>query len=72
MSRFIINKNVQPSGEYEVHNLTSGCGAMPLPQNQIDLGWHSSCHGALAQARMSWPQAVIDGCAFCCPSCHTR
>lgn len=48
MVRFIINHNAQSNGDHEVHNATYGCTFMPTAENQIDLGSHLSCHGAVA------------------------
>lgn len=55
MPRFIINKNAQSNGDHEVHNATTGCAYMPNTENQIDLGSHTDCHGAvsLRQTRMA-------------------
>ena len=72
MSRFVINKNQQPNGDYEVHNASAGCQYMPKPENQIDLGTHPSCHGAVAKAKADYPNAKINGCYYCCNPCHTR
>ena len=71
MEQFIININPQNSGEHEVHNKTRGCRSMPDYQNQVDLGFHSSCHSAVASAKAQWPNAKIDGCYYCCNACHT-
>ena len=71
MERFVLNQNVQANGDYEVHNVTTGCTYMPQPQNQIDLGYHASCHGEVAEAKSKWPTARINGCFWCCPACHT-
>lgn len=71
MPQFILNQNQQDSGDYEVHNKTTGCPRMPLPENQIDLGTHPSCHGAVANAKARWPNLKIDGCYYCCNECHT-
>ncbi|WP_343224791.1 hypothetical protein [Pelagicoccus sp. SDUM812005] len=71
MPQFIINKNQQDNGDYEVHNATSGCQYMPLPQNQVDLGYHASCHGAVLHAKRQWPNERINGCFWCCRACHT-
>lgn len=71
MSRFIVNRNAQPNGDHEVHNATLGCGHMPLPANQIDLGEHASCAGAVSQARRTWANNRINGCYYCCNACHT-
>jgi len=71
MPRFVINKKPQANGDHEVHNASTGCSYMPLPENQIDLGTHSTCHGAVAQAKRQWPDSRINGCYYCCNECHT-
>lgn len=71
MQRFIINRNEQPNGDYEVHNKTTGCTHMPLLSNQIDLGLHTDCHGAVRHAKQQWPKEKINGCYWCCRVCHT-
>lgn len=71
MARFVLNRSQQSNGDHEVHNVTTGCAYMPLPQNQIDLGEHSNCYGAVAYAKQNWPGSRINGCYYCCNSCHT-
>ncbi|MBB87297.1 MAG: hypothetical protein CMP06_08370 [Xanthomonadales bacterium] len=71
MPRFVMNKNAQSNGDHEVHNTTSGCRYMPQPFNQIDLGVHLTCHGAVAQAKRQYPSWRINGCYYCCNVCHT-
>jgi hypothetical protein len=71
MDRFILNKNAQVNGDHEVHNVTKGCLYMPNSANQIDLGYHSSCHEAVAKAKKMWPQYRINGCYYCANECHT-
>lgn len=72
MPKFILNKNQQPNGDYEVHNATTGCSWMPEPSNQIDLGNHLTCHGAVAFAKAQYPEKRrTNGCAYCCKACHT-
>lgn len=71
MADYIINKNPQPNGDYEVHNATTGCSYMPKPENQIALGYHLSCEGAVFAARNNWPNSRINGCYYCCNPCHT-
>lgn len=71
MPRFVININAQSNGDHEVHNATSGCSHMPAPKNQIDLGSHASCHGAVAAAKSRWPGSRINGCFYCAGACHT-
>ena len=71
MQRFIINKNQQANGDHEVHNATTGCSYMPNPENRIDLGYHASCHGAVAEAKRRWPGNRINGCYYCANACHT-
>jgi hypothetical protein len=72
MPNFIINKNAQSNGDNEVHNTTDGCSYMPDTENQIALGTHTSCHGAVAHAKSKWPDNRINGCYYCCNPCHTR
>lgn len=71
MDRFIINKNAQANGDHEVHNVTRECSYMPNSENQVDLGYHASCHGAVAVAKTQWPEHRINGCYYCCKPCHT-
>lgn len=71
MPVFVINKNAQENGDHEVHNASTGCSYMPNPQNQIDLGTHTNCHGAVAEAKSRWPDHRINGCYYCCRECHT-
>lgn len=71
MSIFVINKNAQTNGDHEVHNATTGCSFMPNSESQINLGAHASCHGAVAEAKNRWPGHRINGCYYCCRSCHT-
>jgi hypothetical protein len=71
MQSFIKNRNVQLNGDYEVHNTTTGCKFMPLLENQIPLGNHLTCLGAVAAARVSWTNERINGCYYCCNPCHT-
>lgn len=71
MPRFILNQNQQANGDHEIHNATTGCSHMPALANQIDLGTHATCDGAVLEAKRRYPSAKIDGCAYCCPSCHT-
>lgn len=71
MASFVLNSHTQANGDNEVHNRTTGCICMPLIEHQLDLGEHADCHGAIAHARQKWPDASINGCAFCCNACHT-
>lgn len=71
MPRFIINKNAQANGDHEVHNATIGCSYMPQQANQVDLGTHLSCAGAVTNAKSKWPGLRINGCYYCSISCHT-
>lgn len=71
MPNYIINKNAQSNGDHEVHEVASDCPHMPASENQIVLGWHSTCHGAVSEAKRRWPEHKIDGCYHCCNTCHT-
>jgi hypothetical protein len=69
MARYCVNRNAQPTGEHEVHNVDT-CGHLPFTENRIGLGSHVSCFTAVAAARQHFWN--VDGCAYCCPQCHTR
>ena len=70
MPQFCINTNSQDNGDNEVHNLTEPCNNMPLGKNQVDLGFHNDCQGAVKLAKAKgWTTA--NGCAHCSPDCHT-
>jgi hypothetical protein len=72
MPTYILNKKAQPgSGDHEIHNTT--CSYLPNSENQIALGFHSDCHDAVAKAKNLHPEikSKINGCYFCCNSCHT-
>jgi len=62
-----MNRKADKENDHEVHETT--CSHGPKPENQIDLGWHATCHGAVAKAKLLDPQA--DGCFYCSPACHT-
>lgn len=69
MPRFIVNTNSDNQGDHEVHNVTDGCAYLPAGQNRKDLGYHDNCHGAVAEAKKTYPTA--NGCYYCCKECHT-
>lgn len=69
MPQYYINKNAQANGDHEVHS--DPCSFMPAPANRVDLGYHASCHTAVADAKRRWPQDRINGCYYCSTACHT-
>lgn len=69
MPNYCVNKVAQTNGDHEVHNLDGGCRYIPAPANQVPLGWHGNCQGAVREAKRYYTQS--NGCAFCAPSCHT-
>ena len=71
MSMYAINRNPQPNGELEMHNIDI-CGHLPDEDNRIYLGHFISSLDALEHARERFPDANIDGCWFCSPEAHTR
>lgn len=73
MPNFIVNRNAQSNGDNEVHEFPSSrCSSRfyPLPQNQVPLGWHSSCVGAVSHAK-GLGFARANGCYYCANACHT-
>ncbi|TPD62728.1 hypothetical protein FIV46_01225 [Emcibacter nanhaiensis] len=68
MARYYVNENAQSGGEHEVHR--GDCSWLPKRENRIYLGDFSSCHPAISAARAHFLN--VDGCAHCCPACHTK
>ena len=63
MPEFCVSRNPQPTGEHEVH--AENCPAWPT--DNVSLGWHRDCHGAVREARIYFPN--VDGCAICSMQC---
>jgi hypothetical protein len=68
MAIYYMNENGQENGDHEVHRET--CQFLPASHNRKWLGEHTSCHSAVALAKLYDPRA--DGCYFCSSACHTR
>lgn len=66
MYHYVVNRIAQPNGDHEVHR--EGC--QYWPQMFTDLGRHSICQTAVAEAKRHFVRA--NGCAFCARECHTR
>ncbi len=58
MPNFCVNKNAQPTGEHEVHNLDAGCDHLPSPENRDELGSFTTCHGAVTKAKETYDKLV--------------
>lgn len=68
MRHYCVNRNQQPTGEHEIHDVN--CIYAPHQNNWIDLGWCSSDYEALQKAKYHY--ANVDGCWHCCASIHRR
>lgn len=68
MESYYVNKNVQSNGDHEVHKL--GCSFIPNIENRIYLGEFSNCNDAVKKAKVTYKQ--VNGCYYCCNSCHTK
>lgn len=62
---YYVNNNAQPNGDHEVH--IKECKYMP--QSAKYLGYYDNCREAVNEAKKTYRQS--NGCAFCCPLCHT-
>ncbi|TQL01793.1 hypothetical protein [Cellulomonas sp. SLBN-39] len=70
MPYFCVNKNAQPgSRDHEVHDTASTKRCLPDPVNQLSLGYHATCAGAVQAAKLYYND--VNGCAQCAPTCHT-
>lgn len=72
MPYFYINRNRQPSGDFEVHQ-DRVCPHPAALENRIALGNFLSCHDAVRKAKTDYPNDAkdINGCFYCAKSCHT-
>ncbi len=68
MDYYYVNKNAQATGEHEVHK--SSCSYLPSESNRIGLGYYATCAEAVKKAKEYYSN--VDGCYYCCPTCHTR
>lgn len=67
--KYCVNKNADAKGNHEVHVLDGRCNHLPEPSNQFSLGFHLNCRAALSTAKKKG-FLKVDGCAYCCKSCH--
>lgn len=67
MTNYILNLNMQPNGDYEVHK--TSCFYTPR-SNVQELGYFNSCQPAVTRAKQLHPYKKIDGCYHCSPTCH--
>lgn len=67
MASYYVNKQAQTNGDHEVH--TSGCPHPADASNRLQLGDHLNCQSAVRTAKQSYTQ--VNGCYYCCNSCHT-
>jgi len=67
MKNYLVNKKAQSNGDHEVH--IPECLFLPDIENRKNLGYFSTCHGAVVEAKKTYSQS--NGCYFCCNDCHT-
>jgi hypothetical protein len=65
VASYYVNNRSQSNGDHEVH--VYGC--QWFPSDARYLGDYTSCSPAVAEAKRTYPKA--NGCATCCPACHT-
>ena len=68
MPDYYVNTNPQPTGEHEVHQKHCSHPALDIHKHQ--LGSFTNCFDAVLAARKIYGN--VDGCAYCCPICHTK
>ncbi|MCB9805805.1 hypothetical protein H6775_01430 [Candidatus Nomurabacteria bacterium] len=73
---YILNQNKQDSdsgNNYELHNQDT-CEHLPALYNRLPVGVFKDCQSAKAEAKRKYPYMSkdIDGCFYCCRSCHTE
>lgn len=68
MASYYVNKNAQSNGDHEVH--VSGCSFIPSIENRTYLGEFNNCAEAVKKAKEIYKE--VNGCYYCCNSCHTK
>lgn len=70
MPNYICNKNADDKGRHEIH--TDSCTHLPLPKNQLSIGFFSNCQEAINHMVRANPNGNFnfDGCYYCCYPCH--
>jgi len=67
MASYYVNDNEQSNGDHEVH--VSTCSWFSFINSKTYLGEFYTCAPAVTKAKTIYSQS--NGCAYCCPSCHT-
>lgn len=70
MPNYIVNRNAQSNGDYEVHDLSRATSCLPNEVNRVALGNHLNC-GSAVQAARNAGYRKANGCAYCATACHT-
>lgn len=68
MNRYYFYNYADSKGNHEVHKDT--CSYLPLNSNCTYIGYFSSCHDAIKEAKKKYPSKSFDGCYWCCNPCH--
>ena len=66
MDNYYVNSQAQSNGDHEVHK--EGCSYMPSHENRKYLGQYWNCHGAVSEAKKTFPKS--NGCYYCSNECH--
>lgn len=65
MPNYLVNDDT-----HEVHDKASTKGCLPDSANQVGLGTHVDCKGAVKKAKdLGYDKA--NGCFYCANPCHT-
>ena len=70
MPYYCVNRNAQPNGEHEVHDVSNGTWCLPIQASRFDLGYHANCTSAVQEAARRGI-AQVNGCRWCASACHT-
>ncbi|TRX35637.1 hypothetical protein [Flavobacterium restrictum] len=65
--KYYVNNKAQSNGDHEVH--TDDCNYLPSLINRKDLGKHTNCKLAVAEAKKMYSKS--NGCYYCSKDCHT-
>ncbi|HYD59047.1 MAG TPA: hypothetical protein VEC35_01745 [Noviherbaspirillum sp.] len=68
MQHYYVDNQAKENGVHEVH--TPRCSYLPEGENGLYLGSFTNCSDALHAASGHYEK--VNGCSWCCSTCHTE
>ena len=79
MPAYVVDKQPNNNGVhlvhvwyYDVRDIDHGCPEKPPVWRKRELGKHGTGLTAVANARIIWPEWLVEGCPLCCPETRPK